>query len=221
MMFQHKDGELRIYEHGNWLNLYPLSSGVTQYMEILFADANLTGPLGRSLPAERLVMDRSTLDSNAHYVEEGDASRMEPLSLTFSCKTADTLSYQLLMQMMSGTSLLSDSGSATTYQMNTRTGKGIDMYGFSVTPPSFRDDLNNKVTYMVEVMWSGTSNLGMRWDEVLFHPNEQTVTEAEDSVTLNLNGMIYGGVTQITFFTGNDANNDAVAGSGVSALPWK
>lgn len=219
MMFQHKDGELRIYEHGNWLDLYPLSSGVTQYMEILFTDANLTGPLGRSLPSERLVMDRGVLDTNAHYVEEGDASRMEPLSLTFSCKTADTTEYKLLLDMMSGTSLLQVGG--TTYQMNTRTGKGIDMYGFSTTPPSFRDDLNNKVTYMVEVMWSGTSNLGMRWDEVLFHPNEQTVTEAEDSVTLNLNGMIYGGVTAIDAFTGNDADNVAVAGSGVSALPWR
>ena len=66
------------------------------------------------------------------------------------------------------------------------------------------------MTYMVEVLWSGTSDLGMRWDEVLFHPNEQTVTEADDSVTLNLNGMIYGGVTTITALT---------SGASVLAIP--
>jgi hypothetical protein len=100
--------------------------------------------------------------------------------------------------MMSGATLISVGG--TTYQMNTRSGRGIDMYGFSVTPPAFTDSNEIKCTYTVQVIWSGTSDLGMLWDEVLFHPNEQTVTEAEDSVTLNLNGMIYGGVTQITAF---------------------
>jgi len=200
MIFQHKDGELRIYEHGN--------AGVTNYIEILFTDANLTGPLGRSLPSERLVMDRGVLDSNAHYVEEGDASRMEPQSLTFSCKTADTTNYQILAQMLSGCTIVTVGG--TSYQMYSRAGKGISMYGFSVTPPTFRDSNNIKVAYMVEVLWSGTSDLGMRWDEVLFHPNEQSITEAEDSVTMNLNGMIYGGVTVITALT---------AGSGVSAMP--
>jgi hypothetical protein len=191
MIFQHKDGELRLSDHG-------YGGGVTKYIEILFTDANLTGPLGRSLPAERLVMDRGVLDTNAHYVEEGDASRMEPLSLTFSCKTADTTNYQILLQMMSGTSLITVGG--TTYGMYSRTGKGISMYGFTTTPPSFRDSNNIKTTYTVQVLWSGTSDLGMLWDEVLFHPNEQTITEADDSVTLNLNGMIYGGVTSISAF---------------------
>ena len=89
--------------------------------------------------------------------------------------------------------------------MHTRKGQGANsrtpIPGISIGLPSFKD--SGKVCYMVEVLWSGSgvSNLGYRWDEVYFPPAEQTITEGEESVTLNLNGQIYGGVTKMFAFT--------------------
>jgi len=190
MIFQNKDGELRIIDHGN--------NGTTHCIEILFADANLSGPVSRSQTEERLILDRGTLDAQAHYVESGDAARLEPLPLTFSARTADTTHTQNLLSMMSGATTLSTGGSA--YRMYSRKGKGINIYGLSVALPAFADT-DYKIAYMVEVLYSGTSSWGFRWDEVYFPPAEQTIAEAEDSLTLNLNGQIYGGVTKITAFS--------------------
>jgi hypothetical protein len=66
--------------------------------------------------------------------------------------------------------------------------------------PQFKD-MSYKCSYMVEVLYSGTSNWGIRWDQVYFPPAEQTVTEAEDALTLSLSGMVYGGVTVIAAHT--------------------
>jgi hypothetical protein len=195
MIFRHRDGELRLYEHGY--------SGVTKYIEILFADANLSGPMGRPQTEELLILDRGLLDSNAHYVEGGDAPRLEPLTLTFSCRSADTKNTQLLLQMAAGvTDHLVVGG--TTYQINSRKGKGIALYGFTTAAPNFKDTAF-KMCWMVETLWSGTSDWGMRWDEVYFPPDQQTITESEDSLTLTLNGMVYGGVTTIVAFNAGDA----------------
>jgi hypothetical protein len=190
MIFQGKDGELRLYEHG--------TSGVTRYLEILFIDANISGPVARGQTEERIVLDRGLLDANAHYVESDDKTRMEPLSLTFSSKFADTNNSQLLSDLVSGATVLTVGG--VSYQMYSRAGKGDAMYGFSVTPPALRDS-DLKVAYMVEVLYSGTSDWGFRWDETYFPPGEQTVAESEDALTVTLNGMVYGGVTTITAFT--------------------
>jgi len=192
MIFQHKDGTLRIIEHGN--------AGTTYHVEVRFIDANLTGPIARPQTEERLVLNRSQLDSNAHYVEGGDASRLEPLSLTFSCKAADTSHTQFLIDILSGASVCAVG--ASTYKMHSRKGKeaSTNIYGLSTALPNFADT-NYKCCYMVEVLYSGTSNWGVRWDQTYFPPAEQTITESEDALTLNLNGQIYGGVTTITSHT--------------------
>jgi len=196
-IFRHRDGELRLIEHGY--------SAATRYIEILFSDANFSGPMGRPQSEEILILDRGLLDDNAHYVEGGDAPRLEPLSLTFSCRTADTKNTQILLQMVSGcTERLVVGGS--TYPIRTRKGKSLGLAGFSATTtfPTFKDS-SYKMCWMVETLWSGTSNWGIRWDEVYFPPNEQTITESEDALTLNLTGQIYGGVTTITSLSGGIA----------------
>lgn len=192
MLFQHKDGVLHIIEHG--------VSGTTYYVKILFTDANLSGPISRAQTEERLVLDRGVLSSDGHYVESDDTARLEPLPLTFSCRSADTSHSQVLLQLLSGATNLSLPSSGQSWTMHSRKGKGISIYGLATSLPDFKDQ-SFKAAYMVEVLYSGTSNWGFRWDEVYFPPAEQTVAEAEDSLTLNLNGQIFGGVTKITAFT--------------------
>ena len=187
MIWQQRDGELRLVEHGN--------AGTTYYIEVLFTDGNLSGPVARPRTEEILYSDRGNVDSNAGYREAPAVSRLEPLPLTFSCRTASTANSEALTKWVSGVTTVRN------HTLYSRKGKGTAIPQISVALPGFKD--SGKNAYMVEVLWSksGTSYLGYRWDEVYFPPNEQTVTEGEEAVTLNLNGQIYGGVTNITAFT--------------------
>lgn len=213
MLFQNKDGEIRIYEHGRGGlgGAARPNSGVTHYFEILFIDANLSGPIARAQTEERLVLNRGVLDSNAHYVESDDTARLEPLALTFSCRSADTKNMQMLLNILSGVTEVIGVG-GTTYPIHTRKGKGSAIYGLSTSLPQFSGTTGSiyKIAYKVEVLYSGTSDWGLRWDEVYFPPAEQTIVEAEDSLTINLNAQVFGGVTTITSFHSDIASGDTV-----------
>ena len=195
MIWTNRDGELRLVEHGN--------SGTTYYLEVLFTDANLSGPVSRQKTEEVLYANRSNAKSDKLGYNEGSTmARLEPLPLTFTCRTADTDHSDALTKWLSGVTtvrahvLYSRKGSGLT-SMTKIPQLNIGTAGL----PSFKDGA--KQAYMVEVLWSGSgvSNLGIRWDEVYFPPSEQTVGEAEDGISLNLNGQVYGGITYITAFT--------------------
>ena len=193
-IFQARDGELRIVEHGN--------GGTTYYLEILFTEANLSGPIARPRTEEILYSDRGKADDHAGYREAPSISRLEPLPLTFTTRGANTSHSDALVTLLSGTTVV------RTHTMYSRRGAGVT----SMTPipqigtwtaglPDFAD--GGKNAYMVEALWSGSgvSNLGYRWDEVYFPPNEQTVTEGEEAISISLNGQVYGGIAKITAFT--------------------
>jgi len=131
-IFQHKDGELRIYEHG--------CGGVTRYIEILFTDANLSGPIARSRTDERLILMRGVLDPDAYYAEGGDAPVVGPYPLTFSCKTADTWPTMALDDLLSGTTIVYG------YRMYSRKGKGISIPGFTTEIIYLTDESGNYIT---------------------------------------------------------------------------
>lgn len=211
-IFQHRDGQLRIYEHGRGGigGAGRTASGVTNYFEILFCDANLSAPIGRNFSEERIILDRGVFDSNAHYVQSNDAARLEPINLTFSCKLYDKSQSNLLGQMLSGSTVLVSVGGVT-YPLKSRSGKGMLIPGLSKTirPPAFLAS-SGKIAFKIEVLYSGTSNYGYRWDEAFFNPGEQSMTEAEDSVTLNLNAKIFGGVTRIFSFHSDAASGDTL-----------
>ena len=63
MIFQHRDGELRVYS-GTTKSIIggvtPSASKTTaaMYMSILFVNAGFSAPIARSRPIETLVMDR-------------------------------------------------------------------------------------------------------------------------------------------------------------------
>ena len=194
MIWQARNGELRIVEHGN--------SATTYYLEILFTEANLSGPIARPRTEEILYSDRGKADDHAGYREAPSISRLEPMPLTFSAKTADTDRSEAMSTWFSGATIVRG------HTLYTRRGQGatyttpIPQLGtWTAGLPNFAD--SGKIAFMVEVLWSksGTSYLGYRWDEVYFPPNEQTITESEESVTLSLNGQVYGGVSKMFAFT--------------------
>ena len=191
-IFQNKDGELRIVDHG--------TGGVTHYVEVLFTDGNLSAPVARPRTEEILYTDRGNIDVNSGYRESPSATRLEPMPLTFTCRQANTRFTEALTSWLSGATRVRNK------LLYTRQGQKhpkhqVTVPQVGVTLPTFAD--SGKRAYIVEARWniSGTSTLGFRWDHVYFPPNEQTVTEAEDAISLNLNGRIYGGVTAMTSFT--------------------
>ena len=196
-VFQGFDGELRIYDYGN--------SGNTTYMKVLFCAMDLSAPLARPKTDESLILDRGVLDSNSHYVQGSEEVKYGPLSLSFSCRLADTVDSRALSDWVAGVTQLASSGGGTTtlYSWSGHTTMGPS----GVSVPSFED--TSKMTYRVEIVWDGTNDLAYRYDNVFFKPGESTVNESEEAVTLNASGEIYGDVSRITAFT---------SGSGVSAF---
>lgn len=200
MIWTNRDGELRLVEHGN--------AGVTYYMEVLFTDANLSGPVSRQRTEEILYANRGNIKSDKFGYNEGsNMVRLEPLPLTFTCRTADTDHSEALIKWLSGVTTVRG------HRLYSRTGAGAtsmiripQLNIGSAGLPSFKDGA--KQTYEIQVLWSGSgvSNLGILWDEVYFPPHEQTVTEAEEGISLNINAQIYGGVTYITAFQGGTAD---------------
>jgi len=67
-----------------------------------------------------------------------------------------------------------------------------------VSLPAFADTSKN--SWRVEVLWDGTNDYGQRFEEVYFPPDQQTITEAEDGLTLSVNALVYGAVSRISVF---------------------
>ena len=201
MLFTGKDGELRLIEYAN------ATTGVTRsYIEVLFCEMDLTMPIARPRTEENLIMDRGNADTNMHFIESNDEPRYAPIPLSFSCKLADTTDTRALTEWLSGVTEPHNAlgGVTTIYSWDGAT--AID----SITLPSFVD--SGKMTLRVQVLWDGTTDLGYQADQVYFLPNESTITESADRLTLSANGQIYGGVTRISAFS--------TTGSGVTYWPF-
>jgi len=187
MLFQGKDGELRIIEYG--------ASASTHYIEVLFCEMDMSAPTARPRTEETLVMNRGLFDSDAHYIQSDEQPRYAPMSLSFSCRLADTVNSRALMEWLSGATEISRIVGGTTriYSWDGKT--TID----GNTLPAFTD--SSKQSYSVECLWNGTLDLGLKLSEVYFPPGQATFSESADGLRLNANGMIYGDVTRITAFS--------------------
>jgi len=196
MLFQGKDGELRLIEHG--------TGGTTYHLEVLFWEMDFTGPTSRGRTEETLMMDRGNFDSNAHYIEGNDEPRYAPLPISFSCRINDTRDSQVLLDWISGVTILG--GTTQIYSFKGRT--TID----GNTLPDFvegRSGTSKKFAYRVEIKWDGTTDVGYRYDEVYFTPGEQSISESADGLTLSASGQVYGDVSPalIAFTTGTVTAN--------------
>lgn len=191
-IFQGYDGELRLYSYGNVYGTDP--SGTTFYLEVLFCEMDFSGPLSRGKAEERLILDRGRYDSNAHYVKGDDLPIYSPVQFSFSARLADTVNTRVLSDWVSGVTALVNAASATTIiysWMGHTTLQGS-------TAPQFSDE--SKYRYRVDMKWDGTNDYGVRYEEVYFPPEQQTISESADGLILNATGMIYGDVTRISAF---------------------
>jgi len=191
MLLAGKDGELRIAELG--IGGPTAGQGTTHYLQVLFCEMNFSGPTSRPRVEDRLIMDRGVFDSSAHYVSGNDEPRYAPMPFSFSARLADTINSRALMDWLSGSTNIPNAvgGATQIYSWDGTT--TID----GNTLPVFKDD---KSTYRVQVLWDGTSDIGLQYNEAYFPPGQQTLAESADGLTLTANGMIYGDVTRITAF---------------------
>ena len=189
MIFRHRDGELRIYDRQSATTGY--------YLTVLFTDANITFPIGRPKAEEVIVLDRGRSSNTACVALGVDNPSYDPMPFSFSSAIDDQGGTTSLLQLLSG---------ATSVNGKTLfTAKGyssLDIRGSAVSTFAFKD--TSKMAYNVEVLWtagaSGVSH-GFQIREIYFPPDQQTINEGMDFVTLNANGLIYGAVSRIMQFS--------------------
>ena len=190
MLFQGKDGELRLFEPGNHSG-----TSAAYYFEILFTEMDFTGPVSRARTEETLIMDRGNFDTNAHYIQGNSEPRYAPLDITFSMKIEDTIDTRQLYDWLSGVSTITNTIGGTSTIGDFKGGTTID----GNTLPTFAGNAT-KMAKRVEILFDGSSDYGIQYNEVYFPHEEITITEAADGITLSATGKAWGDVTRITSF---------------------
>lgn len=195
MIFQHRDGELRIYSGAT-----PGAAGKTtrpKYLEVLFVNAGFSAPIKRPEVSETLVMDRGVYTADAEYKRGLDDEKLVALPLSFTFKMADTTMTTYFQRILQATSPCVINGKTC------RSSKGESAIS-GISTPDFADTA--KMAWDVGVLWDGVIDQGFRWREVLW--KESTINEGEDEVTITANGEVYGDVTRITaFWAGTTINS--------------
>jgi hypothetical protein len=182
-----KDAKIRLYD----------GTATPYFLELDLDTGDFNGALGRARQDEQLVLNRGRMDANAHYVKGSDDKLFEPVPVSFSAFIRDDAQTILLLNMLKagsdgGTTLVNAHTMATTKQDTQNDG--------ATNNPAFAD--TNKVTFNVEyLIETGGTDLGMKYAEVFFPLDQQNITEAEDGITLQLNGLCHGTITRITAFT--------------------
>ena len=168
-----------------------------QYLDVPFAEMDLSGPLGRPLREEILVLERGTMNANAHYILGPSDKLMEPLEAGFSCLIHSTYKAQVMEAIACGTP-----GAGTTWTAAGTSSKGTTQNDGSTDNPAF-DDADKK-TVNVQVLWnterSGGVLFGLAYYEVYFPEGEQVMSESGDAISLKLKGACYGLIERIYGF---------------------
>lgn len=185
-LFQGYDGELRLIEFGG--------SGTTYYKKVLFCGMDFSGPVKRGKAEETLTLDRGTMSSDAHYIKGSDETAYGPLPITFTARLADVKGSRVLSDWLSGVTTIE----GTTIH-GWPSGHTLFESTSAVSVPGFAD--SQKVRYRVEILWDGTTDYGLRYEEVYFKPETVTIAEAGDSLTISGAGDVHGDVSRITAFT--------------------
>ena len=186
-----KDGTIRWYD-----------STATRpwYFEAVYEQMDFSGPLGRPRAEDIAVLDRGLHTTNTHYVEAVDDAIMEPVDISFSCRLDDTNLRVKLRDV-----LKIDTGAWTVGGNTWLTTKGDTSLvpgdgTAAVVTPAFADA--EKFCTNLEVLWDvATNDIGIKYGEVYWPPDQQTLNEAEDSLMVNLTGRCYGTITEITEFS--------------------
>jgi len=171
-----------------------MSAMDTKYISIPFIQMDFSGPLGRGLTEELLIMNRGGMDSYAHYIEGSDNQIMDIFEISFSCLIDDTYNNDAIFQALEcenpNLGIWTSTGTST---------KGDTKNNGSNANPAFVDA--NKKCVNVQVLWSGsTYSFGMAYYEVFFPKSDQSIAESEDGIILSCRGGVYGVIDKIYGF---------------------
>lgn len=181
-----KDAKIRLYD----------GTATPYFLELDLDLGDFSGPLGTPRQDEELVLNRGRSDSEAHYVKGSDDKLLESLSISFSVFVRDDTQFLYIKQWLRA----GQDGGTTTVNSNTLTTTKEDTQrDGSNNNPAFAD--TNKLTFNAEWLVSGDSDYGVKYAEVFFPLDQQNFSEGDDGITLQLNGLVYGTITDITSFT--------------------
>jgi hypothetical protein len=165
-------------------------------LELEFDNGDFSGPIATPMTEEILVLNRGLADSHMHYIEGPDDAMMAPVDITFTALIEDTtITTDLLDWLKAMTDALATTVSGQTL-VSTETDTQRDGANNN---PAFRDA--NKSTCNVEYFLDGAVDIVWHYNEVWFPPDQQSISEAEDGVTVSLTGRCYGTIVRDTAFT--------------------
>jgi len=176
------------------------SSG--QYYELVFAAMNLTAPEGNNRPDEILRLNRGQLDPNAHYIQGLDDPIVQPApQITFGALMDSIHNKTALPKVLAcqDADITTWPGSGISTKTDTQLPAGLT--GIMVNTPPFTDP--TKKALCVQVMWDDLagSRIFREYNEVHVPSGGVTITEAPDSVTLQMVGGIFGSImSDLTHF---------------------
>lgn len=178
---------------------YPID---TQFFEVPFVQMDFKCPEGRPRPEEMLILDRENLSTDMHFLATSERPVTEGVQMSFTAMLDDTTNRQALRDALE----VGNPGSANWSNAGTSTKTDttyLDVDGNSITTPAFVD--TDKKTCAIQVLWASqsgtaTSRIGRALNEVYIHPSEVEFAEAEEGVTVSINGTVFGSIEEITQF---------------------
>ena len=173
------------------------STATPLYLEIDLDPGDFSGPFGAPLTEEIIELDRGNMNANALYRQSNDEPLMAPVPVTFTIRLTDSAQ---TINIKNWIRAMNDGGST---QVNSKTleDTAVDSQRDGATAnPVFGD--SNKMQCIVEYLVSMTgTDVGFNYEGVWLPADQQQISEAEDSITIAINGMCYGTITDITGFT--------------------
>ena len=181
--FTNKSGKLRLYD----------GTATPFYLQLDFDLGDYSAPMGAPKTEEILVLDRNKMTGDAHYIEGGDDALMASVPLTFSAYIVDKTQCIYLLDWID----VMNGGLSATINGNTIvTTKEDTQRDGSNNNPAFAD--SGKLCCNVEYKLDGGTDRVWHFNEVWFPGDQQQISEAEDGVTIALNGLICGTITRDT-----------------------
>jgi len=167
-----------------------------QYHEVIFANMDFSGPLGRPMTEEELVLNRGEVDSHAHYKEGADNKIHEPVEVGWSCLITATHRDRVKKALECG------NPNADRWTATGESTKGDTKNDGTNANPAFADA--NKKTVNVQILFDAGSGfpIGLAYYECLFPLIEQGLAESPDAINLTCKGGCYG-VIEIIYGFGN------------------
>jgi len=167
-----------------------------QHLVLPFSKMDFSGPLGRPLNEEILVLNRETMDSLAHYIKGSDDLLFEPMPVGFSCMIDSTYALRILK------ALECDNPGADQWTSTGTSTKGDTKNDGTNSNPAFAD--STKKTVNIQILWklgtSGEVPFGMAYYEAYFPKDECIVGEGPDEVPLTCKGGCFGVIERMYEF---------------------